>query len=801
MPHTPLSPACPAGQHPPRRPAALAWALAALAASLASCGGGGSPTDTVALTPQEGEIAASVTTLSSQDGLPPDLPATLQAQPSFHVAPVLLSEPTDVDAANPGASASMQPNLKAVDAGLSQLSTKGLTLGRLEAASLKAQAADGGTATPFAGGVVATYTPAQVRAAYGLPALPATGAVPTAQQWAQMGAGQTIYIVAAYHNPNAAAELATFNQKFGLPACPAKVLASATALPLAAPAANAGCELWVAYSNASGGLAPAAPAYDSGWATEIALDLQWSHAIAPAARIVLIEAPDASVGALTAAVRLANAMGAGHVSMSFGAGEGSWASGLESAFTGTRMSYLAATGDSGAGVMWPAASPGVLAVGGTSLTWSGTGSRTEVAWSGTGGGTSAYFGTPTYQQSGLPGVGTVARRTVADVAMNADPSTGQYVAVISPGASTAQWLSAGGTSMSTPMWAGLMATAGALRAQAGQAALGRPHAVLYGSIGAQAANYASAFLDVTAGTHGTCSTCTARTGYDQLTGLGTPRASALLSLLSGATVAAPPPAVGSAAISGLAGQALSFTVSVTAANPVTYSLGGAPAGMAVSSAGVVSWATPVAGTYAVTVTARDTKTGLSGQGVYTVTVTAPTPPAVPGGTISGTAGKALSFSAAAPSVNPLRYALSGAPAGMAIGTDGTVTWASPVQGSYTVTVAATDTKTNLVGRGTYTVQIGAAGSTVSSGGLSITAAPWAGKPGQALTGTIAIAAPGAAWLSVSISGVPLGMGFSMQGTTITANWPSPVAGSYALTVVARDSLGRTVQAVVPVTIR
>lgn len=362
------------------------------------------------VTMQAGEIAASLTTLSSQDGLPPDVPATLLAQPTFHVAPVLLPEPGDHDVADPGTSAAMQPSLKAVDAGLAALSTKGLTLGKLEAAHLKAQAADGGaTAAPLATGAVATYTPAQVRAAYGLPALPATGATPTAQQWAQMGAGQTIYIVAAYHNPNAAAELATFNQKFGLPACAAKVLPATTALPLAAPAANAGCELWVAYANTSGGLSAAAPAYDSGWATEIALDVQWSHAIAPAARIVLIEAPDASVGTLSAAIRLANAMGPGHVSMSFGAGEGNWASGLESAFTGTRMSYLAATGDSGAGVMWPAASPGVLAVGGTSLTYSGTGSRSEVAWSGTGGGTSAYFGTPAYQQSGLPGVGAVAR--------------------------------------------------------------------------------------------------------------------------------------------------------------------------------------------------------------------------------------------------------------------------------------------------------------------------------------------------------------------------------------------------------
>ncbi|WP_375576555.1 peptidase S53 [Paracidovorax oryzae] len=774
-----------------------AWPLAALAMLLASCGGG-SGSDSMAA--RDGDIAASATTLSSSGDLPAPVPAALLAQPTFHVAPVLLPEPASQDAATGDP---MQPRTTPIDAGVAALSTRQLTPDRIEAAMAQSLRAPSGSGAQEAraAGVVTTYTPAQVRAAYGLPALPAPGTAPTAQQAAQMGAGQTIYVVAARHNPNVAAELATFNQKFGLPACTAKVLPAATALPLPAPAATAGCELWVAYATATGGLAGTAPAYDAGWATEIALDVQWTHAIAPAARIVLIEAPDASVNALTSAVRLANAMGPGQVSMSFGAPEGSWSGGLESAFTGTRMGYLAATGDSGAGVMWPAASPAVLGVGGTSLTYSGTGPRSEVAWSGTGGGTSAYFATPAYQQSGLPGVGSVPRRTVADVAMNADPSTGQYVAVIPQAGGAVQWLSAGGTSLSTPMWSGLMAVAGALRAQAGKEVLGRPHAVLYGTVGAQPSGYAAGFLDVAAGSHGTCATCTARAGYDQLTGLGTPRAADLLGLLAGSTVAAPPPVVGSAAVSGLAGQPLSFTVSMAAANPVGFSLAGAPAGMAVSATGVVTWAAPVAGSYAVAVTARDTKTGLSGQGTYTVTIAAPVPPSVPGGSVSGTAGVPLSFSGAAASVNPLRYTLGGAPSGMVIGTDGAVAWPRPVQGTYTVTVEATDTRTGLTGRGTYTVRIAAAGSSTPPSGLSIAAAPWTGTAGQALTGTITVSAPGATWVSVTITGAPLGMGFSMQGTTVTARWPAPVAGSYTLAIVARDSLGRTAQAAVPVSIR
>jgi subtilase family serine protease len=156
-----------------------------------------------------------------------------------------------------------------------------------------------------------------VRAAYGLPALPAAGSVLNAAQAAQLGAGQTIYVVGARHNPNVAAELAAFNQKFGLPGCTTKAIAVTAALPLAAASASA-CELSVVYTTTTGSRTATAPAYESGWATELALDVQWAHATAPLARIVLIEAPDPSVNSLLGAIRLANAMGPGVVSMSFG---------------------------------------------------------------------------------------------------------------------------------------------------------------------------------------------------------------------------------------------------------------------------------------------------------------------------------------------------------------------------------------------------------------------------------------------------------------------------------------------------
>ncbi|PIF25686.1 hypothetical protein CLU88_0510 [Acidovorax sp. 56] len=774
------------------------WAVSGvLLAALGACGGGSEDQASQALA--QAEVATATTTLALQaDELSSDAGALI-AQPTFHVAPVVLTPPDDSDVLNANASATQTPKSQAVPSGLAALSTKRLTLDTLEAVRTKGMqaapsSADGEQATPLAGSAVTTYTVAQVRAAYGFPALPAVGTQPTAVQAAQLGAGQTIYIVAAKHNPNAAAELAAFNQKFGLPTCTTRTLAASTALPLPA-ASTSGCELVVAYSSATGTLSATAPAYDSGWATEIALDVQWSHAIAPFARIVLVEAPDASVNNLTSAIRLANAMGPGVVSMSFGAAEGAWTSTLDSAFSTANMTYLAATGDWGAGVMWPSASANVLGVGGTTLTYSGTGSRSEVSWSGTGGGISAYVATPTYQKSGLPGVGSAVRRTVADVAMNADPATGHYLAVLSPGSSTVQWLSAGGTSLSSPMWAGLVAVANAARVQAAKPVLGAAHTTLYGQVGAVPGNYASGFADITLGSHGTCGTCSARVGYDQLTGLGTPNATNLVNLLSGASAPAVPPSVTSATINGQANTALSFTVSVTAPNPVTYALTGAPSGMAIGSTGVVTWAAPVAGSYAVTVTARDTKTGLSGQGVYTVVVAAPpSAPVVAGGTVAGKVGVALSFNATVPSSNPMAYTLAGAPSGMAINaTTGVVTWGSPVLGNYSVVVTAKDTKTGLSGKGTYTVQI-------TSGGLTITAPAMVGVVGKPLTGSIAISAPAGTSFSVSISGVPWGMGFSLSGTTITALWAAPVAGSYQLTVVAKDSAGRTTQALAPITV-
>ena len=781
----------------PTMPHRGGW-LAALctAALLSACGGGESPGGQATGAPAAGDaptLASATTTLQLDVAAVPDA----EALPAYHVAPVVLNEPDDADALDNAASVHRRPHMQSVPAEFAGLASRRLTIQAMEAsrrgrAAAANIAADGTLVAPMAAGAVSTYTPAQIRAAYGLPALPAAGASLTAAQAAQLGAGQTIYIVDAMHDPNVAAELAAFNSKFGLPTCATKAIASNVSLPLAVASASA-CEFSVVYNTAAGAMTATAPAYDSGWATEITLDVQWAHATAPLARIVLIEAPDASLNSLLGAVQLANAMGPGIVSMSFGATEGNWTASVDAAFTHANMTYLAATGDAGAGVEWPSVSSHVVAVSGTSLTYTGSGARSETVWSGTGGGISQYVATPAYQTSSVPGMGTLAHRSVADVAFNADPNTGQYLAVMTPGSSAVNWLSAGGTSLSTPQWAGVVAVANAVRAGAALPALGAPHAVLYGQIATASGTYASAFADITHGSDGTCATCAARTGYDQPTGLGTPNVNSLVSTLAGVAAAPVAPVVTSASISGTVGTALSFTVSASAADPLTYSLSGAPAGMSISAAGVVTWATPVAGSYAVTVTASDATTNLSGQGVYSITIAAPTAPVVSSGSVTGKPGTPLSFTVTVNDSNPVSFSLSGAPAGMSINSSGVVSWASPVLGSYAVTVNVLDSKTGLSSQGLYTVNIATAGPV-------ITAAPMTGVVGTPLTGNIVFSDSGASSLSVTLTGAPLGMTFSVSGMTITAKWSKPVLGSYNLKVSARDSAGLTAQATVPITV-
>lgn len=490
----------------PRTHAHLALTSLVTAILLAGCGGGDEPlASTQAIDPQAPAMGAAA-----------DAPTVA---PTFHLANVLPPEPSDIDSDGSGASALQAPARLALNDELAGLPTAGTTGEELRRRILSTSR-NGSNASPLAGTAssITYYTPAQIRSAYGLDKLPLAT---TANKGAYQGSGQTIVIVGAYHNATVASDLAAFNTRFGLPACTTVAIAATAALPLARALPGSGCTVSVVYATSTGGLGTKAPTTNSGWATETALDVQWAHAIAPQARIILVEAASPGstdlMGAVTLAAKLGNV-----VSMSWGANEFNGQGTLEKYFQAAGVTYLAASGDNGRGVSWPAVSPNVLAVGGTRLAANGS-NRAETAWSGSGGGLSAYTAAPAWQSTvkvtNAAGARvTPTQRAVPDVAFNADPNSGQYVYSSASGG----WVIAGGTSIGTPQWAGLVSIANAVRALAGKAALAGASNLVYRNIGAVAASYGSTLLDVTSGTNGSCVGCIAMSGYDQVTGLGTP---------------------------------------------------------------------------------------------------------------------------------------------------------------------------------------------------------------------------------------------------------------------------------------
>ncbi len=670
------SPASPSRAH-------LATLLSCLAAAaLTACGGGG-------------ETTASPATVESA----PDASAGGQALPTFHMAPAQLDEPSDVDVGGRNVSASMAPHSFQIDAAVAGLSTARLTpdaLAQQIATLQRAQVASASSTRPAATAITAAvYTPAQIRAAYGLPALPAVGATLSATDSAALGAGQTIYLIDAYDHPNAFSDLAKFSTKFGLPACTSVALTASAKLPLASP--GSGCTFSVAYTDSTAALKNSAPAYNAGWIAEIALDVQWAHAIAPLARIVLVEVTDSNSNNLLGGVALANKMGAGVVSMSFGAAEGAWVTSTDASFTTTGMTYVASSGDAGAQVLWPAVSPHVLAVGGTSLQWSGSGTRYEAAWASSGGGVSAIEALPSWQSgTKVAGAGAATMRTVSDVAFNANPNTGQYVALTAQGSSTTAWNAYGGTSIGAPQWAGLVAVANARRVAAAKALLGDFHATLYQAIAAAPATYAAAFADIVSGSDGSCATCSAATGYDTVTGWGTPNATALLNALVGSssTADSPAPVVPGGAFSAQTGTAFSQSLGITAPAGVTttYALAGAPSGLGVNASGTLSWPAPVAGSYAFTATAT-TSAGKSASGRYTLSVVAVNhAPTLASGSITVKAGTAFAVALPGKDVDgdAITYKMTGAPSGLALSGAGVLSWTKAVKGTYTLKVTVTD---------------------------------------------------------------------------------------------------------------
>lgn len=318
------------------------------------------------------------------------------------------------------------------------------------------------------------YSPALIRRAYGFDRITGTGA------------GQTIAIVDAYGSPSLANDLSVFCNTFGLPQASLSVY-----YPQGKPVAN------------------------SGWALETTLDVQWAHAIAPGAKIVVVVAKSASLTNLLGAVDYAvKNLGAKQVSMSWGASEFSSETSYDYHFNKSGVSFYAASGDNGSGVIWPAASPYVVAVGGTTLKIDSTGTVTsETAWSGSGGGVSAYEQKPSYQS----GWQTTTARTVPDVSYDADPYTGFPVYITNYNGSTG-WITVGGTSAGAPQWAALQALVNSARASALNGVLTAIYAVA-------GTAYSANFYDITVGNNGGYTTTLS---YDYVTGLGSPNAAALV---------------------------------------------------------------------------------------------------------------------------------------------------------------------------------------------------------------------------------------------------------------------------------
>jgi subtilase family serine protease len=254
------------------------------------------------------------------------------------------------------------------------------------------------------------------------------------------GSGKTVAIVDAYDDPTAESDLGVFSAQYGLPAC---------------TTAN-GCLTKV---NQTGGAKY--PRSNSGWALEISLDVQWAHAIAPGAKILLVEAFSNSFANLLAAEDYAKAH-AQYVSNSWGGSESSGESSYDSHFVQSGVSFFVSSGDAGLPAEYPSASPNVVSVGGTTLHFSGGTFTSETGWSSGGGGCSAYE-TATSAQSGFAQygqVGCAGKRATPDVSLDADPSSGVSVYDSTRYQGQKGWWTVGGTSASSPMWAGRAAVAG-----------------------------------------------------------------------------------------------------------------------------------------------------------------------------------------------------------------------------------------------------------------------------------------------------------------------------------------------------
>ncbi len=324
-------------------------------------------------------------------------------------------------------------------------------------------------------------TPASLGCVYDVVANPVSGCPINGTTEVPTGGSGVIVIVDAYDYPGAASDLATFSSTFGL------------------PAPNFAVE-YASGKKPSNGCSP-------GWELEESLDIEWAHAMAPGAQIVLMEASSASNSALYQAVTAANSYisahgGKGEVSMSWGGSETSSETSSDHYFTQSGVVYFASAGDS-PGVIYPSSSVDVVSAGGTQVNRNSSGAYTnQTAWSDGGGGASKYESRPSFQNAIESIVGS--KRGTPDLSF--DSSGGSPVAVYNS-ACYGGWVEVYGTSVASPSLAGIVNSAAHFETSSNA-----ENTLIYGGLG-----NSSYFTDITSGS---CGTHSATTGWDFCTGVG-----------------------------------------------------------------------------------------------------------------------------------------------------------------------------------------------------------------------------------------------------------------------------------------
>lgn len=442
--------------------------------------------------------------------------------------------------------------------------------------------------------------------------------------------------------------------------------------------------------------------YDSspgGGQAEVSLDIEIVQAMAPKAATLVYEAPNTDAGELDMANQIVKENKAQVVSISWGLCEQdstpSTMSSVDSAFkqgAAQGQTFFAASGDSGskdctrsdsgAGVVavdFPASSPNVTGVGGTTLTVGSNNSYgSETVWNNsigaTGGGVSTVFSAPSWQ------TGSNGKRTVPDVASDGDPNTGYSVYT------GGKWQVYGGTSCAAPMWAGWAA----LYNQKAKARLGAGNAAIYGLKG-------NTFHDITSGSNGDFR---AGPGYDETTGWGSYDGTKLFNALNGSssgnTVTVTNPGDQTTAVNGTVNLTVKATDSSSSAK-LTYAASGLPAGLSIDSgSGVISGTATTEGVSSVTVTVTDDTQASGGTSFKWTVGTAPT------GTVTVTNPgnqwafkgyplfQTLQLKATASDGGSLTFAATGLPPGLKISASGAVTGTPTSAGAFSVKATATE---------------------------------------------------------------------------------------------------------------